>query len=62
MIKMQRFEIYRNQAGDYQWRFVASNNEIVCWGEGYTTKQGALNSINWVKYWADSADIKDLTY
>lgn len=58
---MVRFEIYKDQAGLFRWRLIAANGEIVCWGESYTTKQGALNSLNWVKRWAASAPIRDLT-
>lgn len=58
---MIRFEIYVDQAGEYRWRFVAANNETVCWSEGYRAKQSAINSANWVKHWASSAPIRDLT-
>lgn len=57
---MVRFELYRNQAGEYQWRLVAANNFIVCWGEGYSSRQAALDSITWVKNWAYSAPVHDL--
>ena len=58
---MVRYEIYINRAEQYQWRLVAANNQIVCWGEGYSSRQAALDSINWVKSWASSASIQDLT-
>ena len=58
---MVRFEIYEDQAGEYRWRLVAANNQIVAWSEGYTTKQGAVNSAQWTKTWASSASIHDLT-
>lgn len=57
---MVRFEVYLDQVGEYRWRLVAANNEIVAWSEGYSTKQGAINSANWVKNWASSAPIHDL--
>jgi uncharacterized protein len=58
---MLRFEIYVDQIGEYRWRLVAANNEIVAWSEGYTTKQNAINSLNWVKTNASWAPIHDLT-
>lgn len=58
---MVRYEIYINQARQFQWRLVAANNQIVCWGEGYSSRQAAIDSINWVKSWAASAPIRDLT-
>lgn len=36
---------------------MAANNEIVCWGEGYEERQGAINSINWVKRNSPTAPI-----
>lgn len=58
---MVRFEIYRDQEGEYRWRLVAANNETVAWSEGYTTRQGAIDSVQWTKRWAASAPIHDLT-
>jgi len=58
---MVRFQIYIDQSGEYRWRLVAANNEIVAWSEGYTTKQGAIDSANWVKTNASWAPIHDLT-
>jgi uncharacterized protein YegP (UPF0339 family) len=58
---MVRFVIFRNQAGEYQWHLEAANNHIVCWSEGYDTRQGAYDSIKWVRTWAPSVPIHDLT-
>lgn len=58
---MVRFEIYVDRVGEYRWRLVAANNEIVAASEGYSSKQGAINSAQNVKYWATSASIRDLT-
>lgn len=58
---MVRFETYVDQAGEYRWRLVAANNEIVAASEGYSSKQGAINSAQNVKYWANSAQVTDLT-
>lgn len=58
---MVRFQIYKDSQGEYRWRLLASNNQIVAWSEGYQTKQGAINSANWVKSYALTAPIYDLT-
>ena len=58
---MVQFQIYLDRAGEYRWRLVAANNQIVSASEGYTSKQGAINSAQNVKYWASSASIVDLT-
>lgn len=57
---MVRFEVYRDSVREYRWRLVAANNQIVCWSEGYLTKQGAVDSVNWVKSWTLSAPVRDL--
>ncbi len=45
---MPKFEIYIGQDGWYHWRLKASNGQIVCWSEGYTSKEAAKNSVAWV--------------
>lgn len=36
---MRRYEMYKDSAGDFRWRFIASNGRIVAdSAEGYTTK------------------------
>jgi uncharacterized protein YegP (UPF0339 family) len=36
-----RFEIFQDTAGEYRWRLVATNGEVVAQSEGYTRKQDA---------------------
>jgi uncharacterized protein len=38
---MSTVDIYQDKTGDYRWRVVAANGEIVATGEGYTTEQDA---------------------
>lgn len=56
-----RFQIYRDRTGEFRWQLVAANNKIVAVGEGYSSKQGAIESAQNIKYWASSASIIDLT-
>ena len=58
---MVKIEIHRDRVGGYRLRFVAANNETVVWSEGYKTKQGSSYAAQWVKTWASSAPIIDLT-
>ena len=58
---MTKFVIYRDIAGEYRWRLVSGNNEIVAVSEGYTTKQNAIWSAKRVKIWASIARIVDAT-
>jgi len=56
------FELFKDRAGEYRWRLRHENgNTIADSGEGYTTKQGALNGIQSVKDNAPDAPIDDLT-
>jgi uncharacterized protein len=36
-----RFEIYEDAAGEFRWRLVAANGEIVAQSEGYTRRGDA---------------------
>ena len=57
---MIKFEIYYGNDSTYHWRLRAANGEIVCWSEGYNSKQGAINSANWVKINAPNAPIVEI--
>lgn len=57
---MIKIEIFQGKNGDWYWHLKAANGESVCWSEGYVTKQGAVNSANWVKVNAPYAQIVDL--
>ncbi|MBU2575959.1 DUF1508 domain-containing protein [Patescibacteria group bacterium] len=46
---MDKFDIYLDRAGEYRWRLVASNGEIVAVSESYTTKYSAKRSAERVK-------------
>lgn len=54
---MAKFVVYRDVIGQYRWRLVAGNNEIVAVSEGYTVKSSALRSANRVKQLALLASI-----
>lgn len=55
-----RFELYVDNAGEWRWRLVATNEEIIATsGEGYTSKQGAERGIESVKRAAPVAEVRD---
>lgn len=58
---MAKFAVYKDIAGQYRWRLVASNGEKVAASEGYTSKQSAINSAHRVKILAGTAEIVDNT-
>lgn len=43
------FEIYKDKAGDYRFRFKAGNGETVLSSEGYKSKTSCKNGIESVK-------------
>ncbi len=49
------FEVYKDDAGEWRWRLVAGNNEIIASGEGYRDKRDCLHAIELVK---DSKDAR----
>ncbi len=53
-----RFELYVDGAGEWRWRLVATNEEIIATsGEGYVSKQGAERGIESVKRAVPNADV-----
>ena len=58
---MTKFVVYRDVAGQYRWRLVAGNGEIVAISEAYTTKYSAIHSANRVKQIASIAIVIDIT-
>jgi uncharacterized protein YegP (UPF0339 family) len=56
------FELYTDKAGEYRWRLRHSNGNIIAdSGEGYTTKDNAVNGLESVKENAPSAPVEDMT-
>ena len=57
-----KFEIFKGKIGDFHWRLVHTNGQIIASsGEGYTTKVNVLNGIHSVKENALSALVEDKT-
>ncbi len=57
---MAKFQVYKDVSGQYRWRLVAGNGEIVAVSEAYTTKYNAKHSAERVKELAQIAFIQDL--
>jgi len=56
------FELYRDKAGEYRWRLVHENGNIIAdSGQGYTNKADAINGIESVKENSPDAPIKEKT-
>lgn len=54
-----KFEVYKDKAGEFRFRFKASNGEIMFGSEGYAQKASALSAIDSIKKHAPAADIDD---
>jgi len=55
-----RFEIYRDANGQFRFRLLASNSEVLVVGEAYESKAGALSAINVLRGTASTAVIDDM--
>jgi len=58
---MTKFEIYEDKAGEYRWRLVAGNGEVVAVSQAYTTKQSALEAAAKIPTWVAEATVVDQT-
>ena len=55
---MAKFKVYKDEAGEWRWRFIASNGRIIAdSGEGYINKTDCLHGIELVKSEAPEAEI-----
>jgi uncharacterized protein YegP (UPF0339 family) len=54
-----RFEIDKDIAGEFRFKLIAPNNQVIAVSEGYTAKESALNGIESVKQNALIATIVD---
>jgi len=52
-----RFEVYEDNAGEYRWRLVSTNDEIVAdGGEGFSDRSNANDSVERFQKYAPAAD------
>ena len=58
---MAKYKLWKSSNDNlYYWHLYSDrNNEIVCWAEGYSTRQAALNSIEWVRNNAPNAPLAE---
>lgn len=59
-MRKPKFEIYRDNKGEFRFRLKAPNGEVIAIGEGYTTKTACMNGIESVKKNAPIAEIKEI--
>ncbi len=58
---MYKFEVYKDKAGEFRFRFKASNGEQMFGSEGYKAKASALKAIESIKKNAPEATVDDQT-
>ena len=56
-----KFTIYKDRAGEFRFRIVATNGNILASSEGYKQKASAINAIERIKSDAAGADTIDET-
>ena len=56
--KCPKFEVYLDKHGEYRFRLIATNGQIISVGESYKAKAGCLNGIESIKKNAPDAEIK----
>ncbi len=55
-----KFEVYKDAKGEFRWRLVASNGQIIATaGESYKAKASALAGIESVKKNAPTAPVEE---
>lgn len=56
--KCPKFEIYNDKKGEFRFRLKATNGQVICASEGYTTKAACKNGVESVKKNAADAQIE----
>jgi uncharacterized protein YegP (UPF0339 family) len=56
---MGKFEIFKDKKGQFRWRLLANNNQVIATGEGYTSKAACKNGIESVRKNAPRAELDD---
>jgi len=55
---MARFEVYKDKADEWRWRFIANNGRIIAdSGEGYHNKTDCLHGIDIIKQQSPNASV-----
>ena len=56
-----KFEVYKDKAGEFRFRFKASNGETMFSSQGYKQKRSALNAIESIQKNSPAAEVNDET-
>lgn len=58
---MYKFEVYEDKAGEFRFRFRASNGEPMFSSEGYKAKSSAMSAIDSIRKNVPDAGLDDQT-
>lgn len=58
---MYKFEVYKDKAGEFRFRFRASNGEAMFSSEGYKAKASAISAIESIRKNVPEAGLDDQT-
>src|SRR5262245_35570744 len=59
--RVGKFEVYQDKSGDFRWRLLASNGQVVATsGQGYKKKDDCLNGIESVKRIAGDSKVEEV--
>jgi uncharacterized protein YegP (UPF0339 family) len=56
-----KFELYKDKAGEFRFRFKAPNGESMFGSEGYAQKASAMSAIESIKKNAPGSSVEDQT-
>lgn len=57
--KHPKFEVYKDNKGEYRFRLKATNGQIIATGEGYVAKASCLNGVESVRRNAPEAPVAE---
>ena len=57
--KNPKFEVYKDNKGEYRFRLKATNGQIIATGEGYVAKASCLNGVDSVRRNAPDAPVTE---
>ena len=55
-----KFEIYKDKKGEFRFRLIAANGQVIATSEGYASKASCLKGIESVKKNAPNTDVVEV--
>jgi uncharacterized protein YegP (UPF0339 family) len=55
-----KFEIYRDKQGQYRFRLLAANGQVIATGQGYKAKKSCIEGIESVRKNAPDAAVEEV--